>query len=199
MSTKPPTRKIPLKDRRAAPGTKAAAGSLNQLKGILGRPLGLQRQGSQIQVVLVERRSATPADQPPSLAQHCDELRARLLAQEAPAAQIMRHLVLVHDALASKGWPGLRALSGSVLRKALVQAEMLASVEPSPALEAIIEQLRPLLDAADKIEESESRLQDFKLGETLEVSESTYAEFEDMERSWIGTVPSRLTQSDRDN
>lgn len=199
MPTHPPTRKMPLKDRRAAPGTKSAGASLNQLKGALGRPLGLQRQGGQLHVVLVERRSATPVDQPPSLPQLCAELRARLLTEDVPAAQVMRHLVKVHDALGSKGWPGVRALSGSVLRKALMQAEMLASMEPSPALETIIEQLRPLTDAADLRDESESRLQDFRVGENLEVSESTYAEFEDMERGWIGTVPSKLTQVDRDS
>lgn len=198
MPTNPPIRKMPLKDRRAAPGAKAGGGPLKQLKSALGRPIGLEWQGSQVHVVLVERRSAPPTDLSLSPSRLCDDLRALLLAQEAAATQTMRHLVLVHDALSSAGWPGVQALSGSVLRKALVQAEMLASVEPSPALETIIEQLRPLTDAADKREESESRLQDFKIGESLEVSESTFAEFENLERSWVGTIPSRLTRLDRD-
>ena len=199
MSNNPPTRKMPLKDRRAAPGAKPAGGPLNQLKGLLGRPIGLQRQGSQLNVVLVERRSPLRADEAPSLTQLCAELRVRLLAEEVPSAQVMRHLVQVHDALGSKGWPGVRALSGEVLRKALVQAEMLASMDPSSTLDMVIEQLRPLAEAAEQRDESESRLQDFKVGESLEVSESTFAEFEDMERSWIGTVPARLTRVDRDS
>jgi hypothetical protein len=199
MSTSPPTRKMPLKDRRAAPGAKSTGGSLQHLKSLLGRPLGLQRQGGQVQVVLVERRSPPSADPPTSPPQLCAELRALLLAQEATATQTMRHMVLVHDALESKGWPGVQALSGPVLRRALLQAEMLASVESSSALETIIEQLRLLTDVADQREESELRLQDFKVGDTVEVSESTFAEFETLERSWIGTVPSRLTRLDRDD
>ena len=150
-------------------------------------------------MVLVERRSATPADQALSLPQLCDELRAIVLAQEATATQTMRHLVLVHDALRSSGWPGLQELSSTVLRRALVQAEMLASVEPSVALATVIDQLKSLTDTADKREESEARLQDFKLGETLEVSESTFAEFENLERSWVGTVPSALAKLKHDD
>ena len=199
MSTRPPTRKMPLKDRRTASDAKTTGGSLQHLKGLLGRPIGLQRKGNQVHVVLVERRSAPSVGQPPSRSQLCDELRALVLAQEATATQTMRHLVLVHDALESTGWPGVQALPGPSLRRALVQAEMLASVEPSPALEVIIERLRPLTEVVDQREESESRLQDFRVGESVEVSESTFAEFETLERSWVGTVPSRLKQSDGDD
>jgi hypothetical protein len=63
----------------------------------------------------------------------------------------------------------------------------------------IVDQLRSLTDTADKREESEARLQDFKLGETLEVSESSFAEFESLERSWVGTIPSALTKLNRDD
>lgn len=199
MPTDPSIPKRPLKDRRVAPGAKTSAESLKQLKGALGRPLGLKFQDGQVRVVLVERRSATPADQALSLPQLCDELRAIVLAQEATATQTMRHLVLVHDALRSSGWPGLQELSSTVLRRALVQAEMLASVEPSVALATVIDQLKSLTDSADKREESEARLQDFKLGETLEVSESTFAEFENLERSWVGTVPSALAKLKHDD
>jgi hypothetical protein len=193
MSNDPPSRKMPPKDRRAPPGAKTKAGSLRHLKGLLGRPMVLQRQGGRLQVALVERRRAPSPDQPPPLSQVCAELRALLLAQDAVATQTMRHLVLVHDALGSQGWPAVKALSRSIQRKALVQAEMLASVEPLPALDAIIEQLRLLAGSADKTEASAARPHDFEVGQTLEVSETTYAEYEDMERGWTGTVPSMLT------
>lgn len=199
MSTNPPGRKMPFKDRRAAAGAKTTGGSLKNLKGMLGRPMKLQMHEGRLQMVLVERRRAPAADQPLLLSQVCAELRALLLAQEAAATQTMRHLVLVHDTLGSRGWPAVGALKGSVLRRALVQAEMLASVESSPALETVIEQLRPLADAAHQREGSGSRQQEFAAGDSLEVSESTYAEFEKMERSWIGTIPSQLTPLDRDN
>ena len=200
MSTSPPTRngprKMPVKDRRAAPGAK---GSLRQLKGLLGRPLGLEWRGGQLHVVLIDRRRASPADQPPSLSQLRAELRARLLAHEHDhTAQVMRHLVFVHDVLGRKGWPGAGALPGQVLGKALVQAEMLASEEPSPSLAMIVERLRLLQVAANLREERETRPKDFEIGERLEVSESTYEEFQEMERSWVGTLPPGLVRPDRD-
>ena len=96
MSTSPPTRKgprrVPVKDRRAAPGAKGTTGSLRRLKGLLGRPLGLERRGGRLRVVLIDRRRASPADRPPSLSQLRAELRARLLAHEHDCtARVMRH------------------------------------------------------------------------------------------------------------
>lgn len=203
MSTSPPTPKrpgkLPGKDRRAAPGTKPKTGTLRKLKGLLVRPIGLERRDGQLRVVLTERRSPTPVDQPPSLPQLCAELSARLLANEPDhTAKLMRHLVLVHDVLERKGWPGVGTMSGLVLGEALAQATVLASEDASPNLEFIIEQLRTLQAAADQREERDSRLHDFKVGENVEVSESDFAEFEDIERSWGGTVPSKLARPDRD-
>jgi hypothetical protein len=203
MSTSPPTPKrtgkMPVKDRRAAPGTKGKTGTLRKLKGLLVRPIGLERRDGQLRVVLAERRRPIPVDESPSPSQLCAELSARLLAHEPDqTAKAMRHLVLVHDILERKGWPGVGAMSGLVLAEALSQAETLASEDPSPHLEIFIEHLRPLQAAADQRDERDSRLHDFKVGENVEVSESDYAEFEDMERSWVGTVPSKLTRSDRD-
>ena len=203
MSTSPPTRKgprrVPVKDRRAAPGAKGTTGSLRRLKGLLGRPLGLERRGGRLRVVLIDRRRASPADQPPSLSQLRAELRARLLAHEHDCtARVMRHLVFVHDELGRKGWPGVAALPGQVLGKALMQAEMLASQEPSPSLAEIVERLRLLKVAADLREERETRPKDFAMSERLEVSESTYEEVQEMERSWVGTLPPGLVRADRD-
>jgi hypothetical protein len=201
MPTNPATRgaraNMPAKDRRAAPSANGTIGPVRQLKSVLGRPLGLQRRDGQLHVVLVERRSAPKADRTPSAAQLRKELSACLLAHEpAHAAQAMRQLVLVHDALGRKGWPGVGALPAAVLANALVQAERLASEEPSLALAMIIAQLRPLQVAAELHEERESRIQDFKVGKNLDVSESTQAEFEELERSWGGTVPAVLAPSE---
>lgn len=203
MSTNPPTRKKPRsvldKDRRAAPGVTGKSAPLRRLKGVLVRPLGLERRDGQLHLVLAERRRVPSVDAKPSLSQLCDELSARLLAYGPDyAARAMRHLVLVHDALGRKGWPGVAALPGTVLVEALAQAEMLASEEQSPSLEMIIEGLRPLQSAADLRDQRESRLQDFKIGENLEVSESTHAEFDHLQRSWAGTTPSELMPPERD-
>lgn len=195
MASSSPGRKgssshTPLKDRRAAPD--AAPSSLRQLKGALNRPLGLQRSDGKLRVVLTDRRRARPANEKPSVALLCAELSARLLAHEADeAAQTMRHLILVHDALERKGWPGIEPMSSLVLAKAIEQAAALAHEEPSPHMDTLIEGLRPLQAAAALRERREARLHEQRLADgALEVSESDYTTFEDAEQEWSGaTVP----------
>jgi len=203
MPTSPPaserTRKIPVKDRRVAAGVGAAHNPLRQLKGLLGRPLGLERRGSQLHVVLVDRRRAPPADQQPSLSQLQAELRQQLLIQEhSEAAHLMRHLAFVHDELGRRGWPGVAALPGQILGKALVQAEMLANEEPSPSLQMIIDRLRLLQVEAARRDERALLLAQLETRPEVEVSEATHEEYEELERSWVGTMPSGLRLAIRD-
>ena len=189
-SSRKGSRQMPLKDRRAPDGKRV--GPLRKLKGLLARPIGLERRDGKLQVVLTERRRPRPADEPPSLSQLCAELSARLLAHETSEVQTMRHLILVHDALERRGWVAIENLSALVLAKALEQAQALASEEPSPHMDMLIEGLRPLVTAADLRDQRDSRLQDFRVGDNLEVSESDYAEFEDVDTNWTGTVPAGL-------
>jgi hypothetical protein len=198
-SRKKGSRQMPLKDRRAAPDGQRG-GSLRKLKGLLGRPIGIERREGKLQVVLTERRRQRPADEPPSLSQLCAELSARLLAHETSEVQTMRHLILVHDALDRRGWVAIEGLSSLVLAKAIEQAEALAAEEPSPLMDMLVEGLRPLRIAADLRDQRDSRQQDFRVGDSLEVSESDYAEFEDVETNWAGTVPAGLVPPrDRDD
>lgn len=195
-SRKGSSRNRSLKDRRAAPDAPSSA--LRKLRGALNRPLGLERRDGKLQVVLTERRRARPADEKPSIALLCAELRARLLAHEADeAAQTMRHLILVHDALERKGWPGIEEMSSLVLAKAIEQATLLAREEPSPHMDMLIEGLRPLQTAAALREQREARVHEMRLGDTtVEVSESDYADFEEAEQEWSGaTVPADLVPS----
>jgi hypothetical protein len=192
------SRQMPLKDRRAPAGD--GGGSLRKLKGLLKRPIALERREGKLHVVLAERRRQRPADEPPSLSQLCAELSARLLAHEHSEVQTMRHLILVHDALDRRGWSALEGMSSLVLAKAIEQAEALAAEEPSPHMDMLIEGLRPLHTAADLRDQRESRLQDFRVGDNLEVSESDYADFEDVETNWAGTVPAGLVpKGERDD
>ena len=199
-SRKGSSRNTPLKDRRAAPD--APESSLRKIKGMLNRPLGVERRDGKLQVVLTERRRARPADEKPSIALLCAELSARLLAHEAnEAAQTMRHLILVHDALERKGWIGIESMSSLVLARAIEQAMMLAREEPSPHMDMLIEGLRPLNAAATLREKREARVHEMRLGDNVEVSESDYADFEDAEQDWSeGTMPIGLVPPpDRDD
>lgn len=124
----------------------------------------------------------------------CTELSARLLAHQAAdeAAQAMRHLIFVHDALERRGWSGVESLAPQVLSYAITQAETLASDEPSATMDTLTAKLRALLAAATVREQRESLAHDFRVGDNLEVSESDYAQFEDAEQNWSGTVPAGL-------
>jgi hypothetical protein len=96
-------------------------------------------------------------------------------------------LILVHDALERRGWAGVENMSSLVLREALRQAETLAGEDASPHLDMLIEGLRPLHAAATLRDQRESRQHEFKASD-VEVSESDYTEFEDVEQNWAGTT-----------
>jgi len=195
VPTRPTTQEAqgltPIKDRRAAPAAKGAAGFLHRLKGVLARPIKLQRRDGRLRLVLVERRQARPVDGPPSLLDARDELRALLMLHgNEQATGVMRHLVLVHDELGRRGWPGVEALPAQVLNMALVQAEMLASDEPTETLTLIIDHLRIAKVAAELREEQASRPPPQLMGEALEVSEVPRDEFDELVRDdWVDTVP----------
>jgi len=125
------------------------------------------------------------------------ELCARLAlhtAERAPHA--LRHLVLVHDELGRAGWPGVDAFPLRVLAKARVQAEMLATLEPSAMFVKFVERLRLVEVAARLREEDEPAPKretpvEFPDSE-VEVTQGSSEEYEILERSWIGTVPAGL-------
>jgi hypothetical protein len=130
-------------------------------------------------------------DAPPSLSASRDELRALLMLHgNEHATGVMRHLVLVHDELGRRGWPGVAALPAQVLNMALVQAEMLASDESTEALTTIIDQLRIAKVAAELREEQALRPPPAATGPPLEVSEVPRDEFDELLRDdWVDTTP----------
>ena len=167
------------------------------IKNILGRSIALEQRGKQLHVALVDKPKPPWLDQASSLSQLRVELRARLLAHEADApAQLMRHLVVVHDALGDKGWAGVDALPPKVVARALMEAELLAADEPSPLLSSLVERLRERKLEADRIELRDADLRDWATTDIPEVSEGSHEEYVRMERSWIGTVPSDLAHRD---
>jgi hypothetical protein len=178
------SRKPPV-DRRARQATAGDANdSLRKVRGALGRPLAIERRDGQLQIVLVDRRRTAPADQAPLLADIRADLRIRLedLA-DTPAARLMRHLGAVSSELERRGWAGVEAMPGSVLGRALVQAEMLASTEASDLLTILIDRLRLLKAAAEVREERQAHSLTLRDGSLL-VSEATHEEFEASQLSW---------------
>jgi hypothetical protein len=192
-SSRKGSRSRPLKERRAPANGAASGASLRKLKGMLGRPIALERQEGKLRVVLTDRRRVRPEGEAPSMSLLCAELSARMLVHEAEeTALTMRHLILVHDALERRGWPGVESMSSLVLSRALMQAQHLATEEPSPHLDMLIEALRPLHAAAELRDQREARQLDLRHGAQPEVSESNYADFEDASQSWSATMPAGL-------
>lgn len=189
----------PLKERRSSNG---ASAPLRRLKGLLVRPIALERRDGKMQLVLKERRRAQPAADEGDVAtpsQLCSELSARLLAHETEqTVKTMRHLMFVHDVLQSKGWLGVAAMSARVLTEALDQLEALVADEPSQPMDQLLARLRPLQRAAELRDERDARYgTDFAVGSDLVVSESDFTEFETVERDWTETVPAGLVRTGR--
>jgi len=178
------------KERRAPQGR---SGPWRWLRGLLGRPVVLERRGMQLHVVLGERRQEAPAARrSPTLQELSDELRGRLLAQDTNhAARVMRHLVFVHDELSRKGWRGVELLPAAVLGKALVQTQMLATSASTPVLQHLIDRLAQVHAAAQLRDERKAQLQ-AEVPARVEVTETTHEEFEQTERSWVGVAPAAI-------
>ena len=204
MAAKPPTRKASGTNLQESPQTAGGSGdkpgSLDWMKGLLGRSISLEQRRNQLHVVLVDRRRAPGARLPddgsmPTLLQIRAELRALLLAHEHDhdsAVHVMRHLVFVHDELGRAGWAGVEVLPPQVTAKALIEAEMLASRESSPLLAIVVARLQTIQMAAELRAEHEQQQREWEMPAVPEVSEGTHEEYDRMERSWVGTVPTDL-------
>jgi hypothetical protein len=186
----------PVKDRRAPADAAGATPALRQLKGLFVRPIALERRDAAWRVVLVDRRKAVPVPQEPSTAELCDELGARLLAHDpGHGTQSVRFLMSVHDALGRKGWSGVAALPSVVLAKSALLVKMMAAEDPSPLLDEMLARLAELRIAAEAREDGDNRAPEFDVGRSVQVSESDFAEFDNLERSWEGTVPDTLVRT----
>jgi len=179
--------------------TEGTPGSLRRLKGLMGRPMRLERRDGHLQVVLVDRRIAPAADQSPMLiAALRTELRSHLLADESDSAvKVLSELFVVYKELGRAGWQGVGALPSELLARALAQAERLVAEAPSPRLEELALQLQRLQVAADRREARDVRLGESAVGADLEVSEATHEEFEAMARSWVGSLPTALVDANK--
>ena len=129
--------------------------------------------------------------------QQCAEIGARLLIHD-PATQPVRHLFILHDELRNGGWERVEKLPLKVIDRALTEAEILDGSEPSPLLTTIVAELREQKAAAEARAAREAAEGGWEAPKVPEVSDSDFAEWEQMERSWAGTVPAGLDIPVRD-
>ena len=195
LPTRPTSRDHPGAERGAARAPQEKRGSLRWVRSVLGRSIRLEQRRDQRLGAIIDPRRVAAADAPLSLLmQQRADLGARLLVHD-PATQPVRNLFVIHDELGSRGWAGVEALRPQIVDRALTEAEILSSQEPSSLLSSIIESLRALRAAADERVVQAAHAASEREWETLkvpEVSETNYDEYELMERSWVGTVPAGL-------
>ena len=191
MSVKPSLRTDP-DGVRGAPS--ARRGSLRWVREVLGRTLRLEQPGQRAETLF----AAPGAQAPLSLVmQQRAELGARLLVHD-PATQVVRHLFIIHDELRNGGWAAVEALPPTVIARALAEAEILATDEPSPLLATISSALAKIKAAAEARAARAVAEAEWEIPRMPEVSDTNFDEYELMERSWAGTVPSGLREAARD-
>jgi hypothetical protein len=137
--------------RKVDPAPQAKRRSFGWVRAVLGRSPKVEPRKNPLRVALVDpKRDREPEpDKTMSLVkQQCAEIGARLFVHD-PTTQAVRHLSIVHDELHSGGWEKVEALPFKVIDRALTEAEILGSEEPSPMLATIIAELRDQKAAAE--------------------------------------------------
>jgi hypothetical protein len=195
MSARSPTRPAPLsqpvEEGSAAPAGRDKRGSLRWVREVLSRSIRLEQSRNPAPAPAEPGRNAATDTPMALLIQQRAELGARLLVHD-PATQIVRNLFVVHDELRARGWAGVEALPMKIVNRALTEAEILGSDEPSPMLTTIIESLRQLKLASDERAAQEALEREWATMQVPEVSDTNFDEYELMERSWAGTIPAGL-------
>ena len=116
-----------------------------------------------------------------------------LLSQHPASRRTLRYIAAVERALQARGLAGLEALPARVVAKALTEMEILV-LDWSPAglaelrsrLAVIVKTHRATHQGAvDEAKAGPASMQ----GSAPDVMEVDHAEFEEMERSWVGFVP----------
>jgi hypothetical protein len=185
-------------DRRLPADAGLLARWLRAFRGMLSRPVGLQRVDGRLRAGLLERRRA-PGDALEVRAIVAD-LNERLLAQDPDlAATVFAPLVRVHDRLRLKGWAGVLALPPTVRSRALFQAQMLTQKAPTPAMNQLVRRLAdtPTSSATAPAPAAPDSAAASSVADSVpEVSETSAEEFEASRRGWLDTV-STLPAEDR--
>ena len=191
-----PSKSIESRADAGAPAPKRR--SLEWVREVLGRQIRLEIGRKQQPQRTAEEKKRDEEPVPLSLVmQQCAEIGARLLIHD-PATQPVRHLFILHDELRNGGWERVEKLPLKVIERALTEAEILDGSEPSPLLTTIVAELRELKTAAEERAAREAAEGDWEVPKVPEVSDSDFAEWEEMERSWAGTVPAGLDIPVRD-
>lgn len=155
------------------------------LRGLLSRPLKIERRGAQLHVVLGEsKQPPAPPARPGELLRQGHAALRDLLARHPDARHLMRHLAFFEQSLGQRGSRALRSeVPLPVLRKAHEQLELLLRDGSSPELAALATRMERAVRERGRAQE------DAPPASTVQVSEASHSLFDEMERSWTGEMP----------
>lgn len=114
-------------------------------------------------------------------------LRA-LIKQHPGLKQVMPHLAYIERALGRKGSRALMRVPVAVLQRGLEQLERLQAEQPRDALRALRTRLVEAI-ALRSVARNTTIAGHHAAGPALEVLEASHSEFDEVERSWTGSVP----------
>jgi len=183
---------------------------LQDLKSQLGQSMSSMRQFLQKPITIGHGRlalgtstSARQREERADRRRRVHEMKSDLddlLAQHPASRRLMRRLAAVEHTLHTKGLAGVEALPVRILAKALAEMdELVRDWSPTGLAElrsrmAVIVKMHPLDDASALDATGPTTLGPITVnadlsGPAADVSEVDHAEFEEMERSWVGVVP----------
>jgi hypothetical protein len=176
--------------------------SMQSVRRFLEKPIKLDDGNIRLGVSDAARRAEAHAEKRRRVRRIKADLY-ELLGQHPASRRLMRHLALVERTVHSQGLEGLDALSLRVVAKALAELENLvrdwsaAGLADLRSRMAVIVKNRqnagPAVEhlAAANATPSSASHDDFDHSESADVIETGMgmAEFEEMERSWVGVIP----------
>jgi hypothetical protein len=115
----------------------------------------------------------------------------RLLDQHPSSRLLVRHLATVEHTLATKGLAGFDALPVRVTAKALNELDSLVRDWSPSGLAELRSRMAVIVKTRPAGAEPVSTLID-QPSEWADISEVDHAEFEEMERSWVGVAPAAV-------
>jgi hypothetical protein len=190
----------------AASGEERASASrpMRWVQNLFNRKLRVERRGAQIHVLL-DPTPPAPPQQPADAARdrRREALRLaqadlrQLLDRHADTRHVVPHLSYVEQLLGRSGLRGLGRLPLPVLHKALTQLESLIHDEPAAGLAELRRRMAGVIavrlgGTPGAAPAPANLMSDFHTEDRLEVSEASHSQFDELERSWTGTLPDAM-------
>ena len=171
--------------------------SIKSVRRLLQRPITLKDGNLALGDSKAKLRAAAREETRKRVRQMRRDLHG-LLGQHPSSRQLMRHLATVEMTLRDEGLEGFEAMPVRVIAKALKELERLVQDWSPIGLAELRSRMAVIVKS--RASANEARAQNTEpqplqaitaFGPTLaaDVTEVDHAEFEEMERSWVGVIP----------